>query len=235
MRAALIVNRNESDPGHVGDGLRSRAFDLVPHFREDHHDWRGLDEVDLVVALGSGWSTYWPDVADPVRAEQALMGDALGRGIPVLGICFGAQQLATVLGGSVTKAQSPEIGWFSVSRTPETPDSTPSAVFDGPWMQWHYDRFTIPTGAIPVAESSVGPQAFTAGRSLGLQFHPEATESIVAGWASGSGARELVDAGIDRADLLSRTRVETVGAGRRCDRILEWFLCDVAQGHIPKH
>ena len=234
MRAALIVNRSEPDPGFVGEALGRHGYGLVPLAREDHADWPSPHGFDLVVALGSAWSTYWPDVADPVRAEQQFLAGAIGAGIGVLGICFGAQQLSTVLGGVVTKAQSHEIGWFSVEMTQESTEFAPFALAEGPWMQWHYDRFTVPEGAVCLATSPVGPQAFLAGRALGLQFHPEATEAIVGGWSSGTGGDELREAGIDRDLLMGRTRTESVGSRRRCNDIVDWFVRDVAQGHIRK-
>ena len=232
MRAALIVNRSESDPGFVGASLSARGYDLVPFVREDHASWSDPDGFDLVVSFGSAWSTYWDEMAAPIRAEQELMARAIGVGIPVLGLCFGGQQLSTVLDGVVTKAQTPEIGWFSVEMTPESTQIVPDGLFHGPWMQWHYDRFTVPEGATCLAETSVGPQAFVHGRCLGLQFHPEATRRIVEGWSSGQGSGELVDAGIDRDALLEQTTRVTQESGDRCDAIVEWFLSDVAQGHI---
>ena len=100
-------------------------------------------------------------------------------------------------------------------------------------MQWHYDRFSVPSGATVLAESPVGPQAIMCGRALGLQFHPEATESIVRQWASGEGADELATQRISAHDLLAETS-DTVGdAERRCDELVAWFLADVAQRHMP--
>jgi GMP synthase-like glutamine amidotransferase len=102
MHAALIANMNEADPGFVGRSLRQRGYAFTDFLREQHSLWPSLEGIDLVVALGSGWSTYWDHVAEPVQAEQSLMQDALTRGIPILGVCFGGQQLSRALGGAVT-------------------------------------------------------------------------------------------------------------------------------------
>jgi GMP synthase-like glutamine amidotransferase len=149
-----------------------------------------------------------------------------------LGICFGGQQLATVLGGTVTNAQSPEIGWFRVENVPETAESAPKCLTEGPWMQWHYDRFSVPSGATVLAESPAGPQAIVCGRALGLQFHPEATESIVRQWSAGEGVDELASLKISPQNLLAETSDTVVDAERRCDELVAWFLDDVAQRHI---
>lgn len=230
MRAALIANRDDLDPGFVGRSLRRRGYSFIEFLREDIQSWSSLDGIDLVVAMGSGWSTYWDEVAEPVAAEQALLATAMSRQIPVLGICFGAQQLAVTLGGTVTKAQSPEIGWFPVENVPETAKIAPPSLTKGPWMQWHYDRFSVPAGATVLAQSPVGPQAMVCGRALGLQFHPEATESIVRLWSSGEGSDELAALSLSAEQLLHDTGHNLDDAQRRCDDLIAWFLDVVAPG-----
>lgn len=234
MRAALIANSNEADPGFVGRSLRRRGYAFTDFLREQYSEWPSLDGLDLVVAMGSGWSTYWDHVSEPVQAEQTLMRDAMARGIPILGVCFGGQQLANALGGTVTKAQSTEIGWFSVEKLPETAHLAPKTLFQGPWMQWHYDSFTVPSGATALAQSSAGPQAIVCGRALGLQFHPEATETIVRMWASDEGVEELTSQGIDREELFRITRENQMDSERRCDELIDWFLSEIAQRHMPQ-
>lgn len=234
MRAALIANSNEADPGFVGRSLRRRGYAFTDFLREQYSKWPSLDGFDLVVAMGSGWSTYWDHVSEPVQAEQALMRDAMARGIPILGVCFGGQQLANALGGTVTKAQSTEIGWFSVEKLPETAHLAPETLFQGPWMQWHYDSFTVPSGATALAQSPAGPQAIVCGRALGLQFHPEATETIVRMWASDEGVEELTSQGIDREELFRITRENQMDSERRCDELIDWFLSEIAQRHMPQ-
>jgi GMP synthase-like glutamine amidotransferase len=232
MRAALVANAGDADSGLVGKALRRRGYGFVEFIREQHQHWGSLEGLDLVVSMGSGWSTYWEYVADPVYAEQRLLSAAIAQGTPVLGICFGAQQLSTVLGGQVTKAQSPEIGWHHITPVAESALVIPPSLCEGPWMQWHYDRFSVPSGATVLAESPVGPQAMVCGRTLGVQFHPEATESIVRTWSSGDGQEELQDAKISPEKLQLTTAENLDDASRRCDDLIEWFLTDIAQRHI---
>jgi GMP synthase-like glutamine amidotransferase len=61
--------------------------------------------------------------------------------------------------------------------------SAPDVVPEGPWLQWHFDCFTLPPGATELARSEVAVQAFTHGPHLGVQFHPESTIEIVRSWA----------------------------------------------------
>lgn len=174
-----------------------------------------------MVSLGSGWSTYWDHVADAVSAEQALLRAAIDAGIGVIGICFGAQQLATVLGGSVQRAATPEIGWYPVEPVL---GATSREVVEGEWMQWHYDAVTLPTGVEVQATSPVGPQMFRSGRSVGVQFHPEATETIVRGWSSGDGEAELATVGLTHEVLQVETARRMAEMPSRCDRLVEWCL-----------
>jgi GMP synthase-like glutamine amidotransferase len=99
-------------------------------------------------------------------------------------------------------------------------------------MQWHYDRFSAPAGATVLADSPVGPQAMICGRALGLQFHPEATESIVRLWTSGEGEAELSAIELGQDQLMRETSAHVQDSERRCDELVEWFLKEIAQGHM---
>jgi len=233
VRALLLANTSDCDPGLIGTALRARGYAFTEYLRENHGTWlpdfsgtsitHALDGSDLIVAMGSGWSTYWLGVAEPVAAEAAVLREAHRREIPILGICFGAQMLSTALGGTVDKTLHPEIGWHEVAPVSDT--RLPEAL-TGHWMQWHYDRFSVPDGFSLLAESLAGPQVIHRDRSVGVQFHPEATESIVARWCEGTGHDELAARGIDPAELLERTRAEMSTAGSRCTGLIDWF-CDV--------
>ena len=232
MRAVLIANSEDADPGFVGRALRQRGYSFTEFLREDHQNWPSLDGFDLVVAMGSNWSTYLDHVAEPVLAEQTLLAEAVSRGIGILGICFGAQQLAVTLGGEVTRAKTPEIGWYQVFQVAETAKSTPDCLTRGSWMQWHYDRFSVPAGATTLADSPVGPQAMICGRALGLQFHPEASESIVRLWMTGQGSEELAAIEMTPDELMQETSSRIVDAEARCDELVAWFLEEIAQRHM---
>ena len=230
VRAALIGNRDDTDPGLVGHVLRGHGYSFVEFPREDPSSWTGTDGLDLVVSLGSSWSTYWPEVAAETDAERDLLRAAHGAGVPVLGICFGGQQLASALGGTVQRSQMHEIGWCAVDSLSHK-DFPGSEALAGTWFQWHYDRFSLPPGATELAASPVSPQAFALGRTLALQFHPEVTETIVARWSSGGGATELAEAGINREELLERTRALVNHTEPRTAALVEWFLERAAQAH----
>lgn len=218
------------DAGFVGQALRRRGFSFIEMPREDPGVWPTPGDVGLVVSLGSSWSAYWPEISGPAEAERRFLRDAHATSVPVLGLCFGAQQLSLALGGAVERSQVHEIGWHTVTPMPESTGDTAGAL-GGKWFQWHYDRFSVPAGATALADSPASPQAFVSGRSLGLQFHPEVTESMVVNWCSGTGADELEAAGIEREALLAETRTLLDTVRPRTEALVEWFLLRVAQMH----
>jgi GMP synthase-like glutamine amidotransferase len=115
------------------------------------------------------------------------------------------------------KSERPEIGWLEV-RTSE-----PSLVPPGPWLLWHFDTFDPPPGARLIADSPAAPQAYTIGRSLGLQFHPEVTPEIAATWMAAS--RDTLAAhGVDPEDLLDQTRVLAEESRAAAWGLLDRFL-----------
>lgn len=106
---------------------------------------------------------------------------AIGK--PVLGVCLGAQLIASALGARVYRNIHKEIGWFPVTLTPE---GIKSELFKGwparfPALQWHGDTFDIPANAIKIASSKAcANQAFEYGRcTVALQFHIESTAESV--------------------------------------------------------
>lgn len=217
MRALLIANSADADPGFVGERLRSHGYAFDECHREHPGEWPALDGRDLVVLLGSEWSVYWPEVAANVAAEVAVLHEAARRGIPVFGICFGHQVMAHAFGGSVHKGSQPEIGWMAVDS------DQPATVAGGPWLQWHYDVVTLPERATEFARSAVGPQAWQLGRMFATQFHPEATETILRRWTAGPGAEELARIGVTAEQVLADTVANVQVSRPNSDRIVDWF------------
>jgi GMP synthase-like glutamine amidotransferase len=74
------------------------------------------------------------------------------------------------------RAERPEVGWTPIQT------HRPDLIEPGPWFQWHSDRWVLPDGIRALARTGTAEQAFTAGRSLGVQFHPELTRRC---WTAG--------------------------------------------------
>ncbi len=225
MRALLLANSDDCDAGFCGEQFRHHGYSFVECHRERYAEWASLDTVDLVLLMGSEWSVYWPHVADEVTAELALIRDAHGRGIPVFGICYGAQSVATALGGKVERGCEPEIGWYD-NIDSDIPDVIPA----GPWLQWHYDVVTLPPGAHELARSPIAPQAYRIGRTFATQFHPEVNETMITRWSSGAGSEELFARGSSREEIREQTSRNVLQSRPNAERIVDWFLENVAGG-----
>lgn len=220
LRALILQHEEPTPPGHVADWLAEHDA-IVDTFRIDVEE-RDVDptDYDLVVSLGSEFAAF-DDTKAFVPREAELMREAVDADVPVLGLCFGGQMLARVLGADVYRSEDSEIGWLPVRS--RDPDLVP----DGPWFQWHFDTFTLPPGATLIAESDAGPQAFVAGRSLGLQFHPEVTTEIMDDWVRAY-RHELDADGVDPDGLLEETKRLAPESRRMAWQLLERFLRDVA-------
>ena len=221
LRALILQHEMPTPPGHVTPWLRDIGAS-VDVLRIDLED-RTVDPsgYDLIVSLGSEFAAF-DDTKPFVVREAALMSEAVRRDVPVLGLCFGGQMLARVIGGEVYRSDDSEIGWLPVRS------SDPSLVPEGPWFQWHFDTFTLPPTARVIADSPVGPQAFVAGRSLGLQFHPEVTTGIMDDWVRVY-AHELEDDGIDPDALLEETVERASESERMARQLFDRFLTQVAR------
>jgi GMP synthase-like glutamine amidotransferase len=220
--ALVIANRGDDDPGLVGERLSAHDYELVTVIREADDPWPAPHSVDLVVVLGSEWSVYWATVRAPVERELAFVAGAVEADVPLLGICFGAQIVAASLGGTVTPAERPELGWLGVEPVADAPPDDRS-IEPGPWFQWHRDTFTLPPRADLLARSEVGPQAFRVGSALAVQFHPEVTPEIVGRWAASDPA-PLERAGLDATTIVARTAAEQERVRVATARLVDRFL-----------
>lgn len=236
MRVLFVKQDHASPAGLVGDAFADLGYDIseftvVP--AERYHSpsvtavFPAPGDYDAIVFFGAAWSVYdAAAIGTWIADEIAFARAAQSLGVPQLGICFGGQMLAAAVGGSVARAPAPEIGWVAVD--PAAPGA-PGLIDAGPWFQWHVDRFTLP-GSVPLlARTALAAQAFCLGRTLGLQFHPELTPSVLECWLSVGGAGELARLGCDADELMAQTRSLAPGAAARAHELIRRFITDVAR------
>jgi GMP synthase-like glutamine amidotransferase len=225
VRALAIGNGDDFDTGYVGHRLREHGYAFTECHREHPDQWPHLDGIDLVLTLGSEWNVYRPETAGLVEAESALLREAVDRDVLLFAICFGAQVLSHAFGGTVTRMPSPQIGWFDIDVDGHGGDGGIPA---GPWMEWHHDVFTVPDRFVELGRTATGPELVRDGRRVATQFHPEASETMIARWLRMGGADELRRNGGEPADLLALTRANVELSGPRAASLVDWFLAEVA-------
>ena len=149
-----------------------------------------------------------------IREKELIRTMVLAKR-PVLGICLGAQMIASAFGREVQRGMR-EIGWKKVR------DCSPgwSRIFPGtfPVFHWHEETFHLPEGStLLVRGATVENQAFRLGSAVGVQFHPEVDATIISAWTKTLPAAQ-------RAEILAETRQFLPGNTERCHNLLDAFI-----------
>lgn len=214
--AHLLVIQHEDDcpPGRLVEAADPASLELRV-VRAHHGDPvpEQLGEAAGLVVLGGGMSAD-DDAAGPwLPATRDLLREAVRTDLPTFGICLGEQIAALALGGSMSRAEAPELGLCPILPTEAgrcdpliaalqtrddggahpaaaegtTNDATASPAADGPLVfHWHQDTVgALPPDSTLLASGPDGQvQAFRTGEALwAVQFHPEITPGIVTQWA----------------------------------------------------
>jgi GMP synthase-like glutamine amidotransferase len=219
VQVIVIRHHAEDSPGFIADAFTARGAELRTHLFPGDGELPALDGADHVVVLGampsvndSGAPSLW------IKQELAWLRRADEAGVPVLGICFGAQALCAALGGQVETAPSKEVGWKMVDS------ADPSLIPAGPWLEFHGDRCLPPPDATILASNAIGVQAFAIGRHLAVQFHPEVDGAQLGAWLESGGRAEAAAAGVDPDEFLARTVAEEPEAKQRAATLVETAL-----------
>ena len=151
----------------------------------------GHDEVAGAVVMGGPMNVDEVERFPGLAAEREWLAEAVRRGLPVLGICLGAQLLARALGAEVRPGEGPEIGFAPVAVSEPADPVLGGLAPSTDVLHWHGDVFELPDGAQPLASSSrTEHQAFRLGNAWGALFHPEADFALVEAWLA---VPEMID------------------------------------------
>jgi GMP synthase-like glutamine amidotransferase len=212
MRVLAVRHHGVDSAGFIGAAFEARGAEVAVHLLPDDGPLPALDGVDHVVVLGAESS-----VNDPhpwIGEELGWLRTADAAGVPVLGICFGAQAICAAFGGQVETMARQEIGWTLVDSVDH------ELVPVGPWLEFHGDRCLPPGAATVLARNDIGVQAFRLGRHLAVQFHPEVDGPQLKRWLDAGGDRDVERLGLDPGQFLADTIREEPAAAQRAGRLV---------------
>ena len=189
MKPLLCVRHQPTCPvGVLGDvfDAEQMPWQYLDAWREDSAP--DLSEVSGLVVLGGEMNVDQVDRYPFLKTVRDLTKDAIEAGMPVLGVCLGAQVMARALGAEVTRSPIKEIGFVDVAATragkadPVLSEFAPRACV----FQFHEDICALPEGAELLFHNEVAPvQAFKVGeRAYGVQFHLEVTMAEIETWCN---------------------------------------------------
>jgi GMP synthase-like glutamine amidotransferase len=190
--------------GHAGSVLADAGITLDNRHLLAGNPLPALDEIDGVVAFGGDQSVTRIEHDPTLVASAGFLRECVSDGVPVFGVCLGAQLLAHALGGSVTRLPRRIVEWAPIEALPAAADDpVAGALPDGAMaLHWNEDGFEPPPGAVELLRRvSAGGEMFRCGESAwGVQFHPEIDGPGLDSWYAESGGRELAEAGVREAD-----------------------------------
>lgn len=232
MRVLAIVHQRDAGPGVFAEAVASRGARL----EEWHVSEAPAPAVDhdAVIVLGGAVNADQDERHPWLSREKALLERLVQRGVPLLGVCLGAQLLAAAAGGEALRASEPEIGWREVSLEPAACEDPLLAPLPErlSTLQWHSYEAVPPPGAVILARSAVCAQAFRLGErpAWGIQFHAEVTLASFEHWCDDyRNDPDAVRIGVDPEALKEQTRERVAGWNELGRGVCARFL-DAAEG-----
>lgn len=222
----IAQNHPVETPGLIAEALDRRE---VPYKIVRTFERQALPrprEVRAAIVLGTPVSVRDYLQHDYLRRLFEFMAETVRFNIPLLGVCFGGQMLAHVMGARVDPNEQKEIGIFKERLTEAGASDPLFAGFDNEFevFQWHGDTFRIPHGATPLVEGvTCKNQAFRRGRAVAIQFHVEPKAEEIPLWCDAY-AGELTSEKLTKDRIVADFNKRRKALEKLTDRLVENFL-----------
>lgn len=183
MRIHVIQHASFEGPAYIQKWALKNSCPLTITRLYQNERLPALDSLDLLVLMGGPMSVNDTSSYTWIEHELAFINKAIQKNKAILGICLGAQLIAKAIGGEVIPGRHPEIGWFPIwFNKKQLPNGLQTSVPEAlTTFHWHGETFSLPADAFVFASSrETKNQGFIYGdRIIGLQFHPEATQTAI--------------------------------------------------------
>jgi GMP synthase-like glutamine amidotransferase len=226
MRAHYLQHVPFEGLGSIEGWLRNAGYDISATRLYQSEELPDIGDLDFIVVMGGPMSVNDTDEYPWLAAESAFVKQAIAAGIPTLGVCLGAQLIASSMGAKVYPNSEKEIGWYPVQGVTDEAD----AVFNFPKelevFHWHGETFDLPQGAVRLAQSTgCVNQAFQLDKHvIGLQFHlettPDSAKAIVENCRDELVAGEYIQS---ETDILSAPRERYESINGLMGRVLKYL------------
>lgn len=213
MKVLVLENFPAGPVGLFGDYLERRQGAQLRVVTPETMPAQPGDE-DLLVVLGSPSGVY--EELPWIIRQRDLVRQTIEAGRPVVGICFGAQIIASAIGGSVAPFGRRFCGWIASEEIVDP-------VWRGPWARWHGDHLTLPESAEVLARDQGTIQAFQYRQAVGVQFHPEANEAILTDWSHAK-PDQLAENGLTLEQVVADTRANVSGRATEREALFDEML-----------
>ncbi len=219
MKAIVLMHVESEGPGTLGTFLQNHGVEIETRklYAKDPVPTE-ISGLDAVISMGGPMNVYEEDEYPFLKDETDFLRQAIDDGIPVMGVCLGAQMIAKACGKKVYRAPEEEVGWCEISLTEMAREDylfkdlpSPLTVF-----QWHGDTFDVPDGGVLLASSEVCEnQAFRYKNAYGLQFHVEVTGDMLEEWFEDSDKKE---------EILEKYKMLRADLDKNAEKIYHGFL-----------
>jgi GMP synthase-like glutamine amidotransferase len=185
MRVLSIVHQHDAAAGVFGAAAAAAGHELVGWVPPEGPA-PDAGSIDAAMVFGGAMHVDQEEAHPWLRPEKELLRELLAAGVPLLGVCLGAQLLAEAAGGSPRRAAEPEIGWIDVRLTPEGRSDPLLGALPERFaaFEWHSYESGPPAGALVLADSPICVQAYRLGDApaWGIQFHAEVVDRDLNRW-----------------------------------------------------
>ncbi|HTY15739.1 MAG TPA: type 1 glutamine amidotransferase [Methanoregulaceae archaeon] len=202
-------------PGYILEIIEEKMleYEIIRPFDSDRVPERVTSSH--YIFLGGLMSVNDEEEYPYLAREKRLIRQAVQSGVPLLGVCLGAQLIASSFSSKVGRCED-EKGWTAIRKcNPSCPGTKGDEISV---FEWHGECFELPPGSsLLYTGDRVPNQMFSCGSAIGVQFHPEVTEQIIRQWTDSKDPAA-------RDEILQATPSKIAGSRRFCREIMDRFL-----------